>query len=49
MAPASEEGLVVRERFKALEGKCYATPALAAGCLYVRNNAGEIAAFDLRK
>lgn len=35
-------------RFKALEGKCYATPTIANGRLYVRNNAGELAAFDVK-
>ncbi len=35
-------------RFKALEGKCYATPTLANGRLFVRDNAGTLAAFDLR-
>ena len=34
--------------FAALTGKCYATPTLANGLLYLRNNAGEIAAYDLR-
>jgi len=48
LAPASVTELKATARFKALEGKCYATPALAGGRLFVRNNAGEIAAFDLR-
>lgn len=41
---------VVKARFKAFTdgGKCYATPTLANGRLYVRNNAGEIAAYDVR-
>ncbi|MDB6152379.1 MAG: Kelch repeat-containing protein [Chthoniobacteraceae bacterium] len=48
LAPSTLETLSVKAQFKALEGKCYATPTLASGVLYVRNNAGEIAAFDLR-
>jgi len=35
-------------RFKALVGKCYATPSLSSGRLYVRDNAGTLATFDLR-
>ncbi len=48
LAPAGAAELKCTARFKALEGKCYATPTLASGFLYVRSNAGEIAAFDLR-
>jgi outer membrane protein assembly factor BamB len=48
LAPATSEGLKPMARFTALEGKCYATPALAGGRLYVRSNRGEVAAFDLR-
>ncbi len=48
LAPASPDGLKPVARFPALEGKCYATPALDGGRLYVRSNAGEVAAFDLR-
>jgi outer membrane protein assembly factor BamB len=48
LAPASAEELKPTARFQALEGKCYATPALAGGRLYVRSNAGELAAFDLK-
>jgi len=48
LAPANTVGLKPAARFHALDGKCYATPTLAAGRLYVRNNAGDIAAFDLR-
>lgn len=48
LARASAEGLKPIGRFPALEGKCYATPALADGRLYVRSNEGQIAAFDLR-
>lgn len=48
LAPASAEELKPIARFKAFEGKCYATPTLANGRLYVRSNAGEIAAYDLR-
>ncbi len=47
VAPASATALKPIARFKALEGKCYATPTLANGRLYVRSNAGELAAFDL--
>jgi len=47
-APATSRELKPTARFTALEGKCYATPALAGGCLYVRSNAGDVAAFDLR-
>ena len=48
VAPASSEELKPSARFKALEGKCYATPALSDGRLYVRSNTGEVAAFNLR-
>jgi outer membrane protein assembly factor BamB len=48
VAPASTTELKPTARFKALEGKCYATPTLANGRLYVRNNAGELAAFDVK-
>lgn len=48
LAPTTSEGLKPTARFAALEGKCYATPALADGLLYVRSNTGEVAAFDLR-
>jgi outer membrane protein assembly factor BamB len=48
LAPASAEGLKPVAHFQAVEGKCYATPTLANGRLYVRSNAGELAAFDLR-
>lgn len=46
-APATSEELKPGARFKAVEGKCYATPTLANGRLYVRTNAGELVAFDL--
>lgn len=48
LAPASAEELKPIARFKAFEGKCYATPTLANGRLYVRSNAGELTAYDLR-
>ena len=48
LAPASKGGLNPIARFHALDGKCYATPAIANGRLFVRNNAGDLAAFDLR-
>lgn len=48
VAPASATELKPVARFKALEGKCYATPTLANGRLYVRSNAGELAAFDIK-
>lgn len=48
IAPASNSGLQPIARFKGVEGKCYATPTLASGRLYVRSNTGDIAAFDLR-
>ncbi|HSI12586.1 MAG TPA: PQQ-binding-like beta-propeller repeat protein [Chthoniobacter sp.] len=48
LAPASAEELKPIARFKAFDGKCYATPTLANGRLYVRSNAGELAAYDLR-
>jgi outer membrane protein assembly factor BamB len=47
LAPADAHELKPTARFKALEGKCYATPTLADGCLYVRSNDGHLAAFDL--
>jgi outer membrane protein assembly factor BamB len=47
-ADASASELKPVARFKALEGKCYATPVLANGRLYVRSNAGELAAFDVK-
>ncbi len=48
LAPATASGLKCAAKFKALEGKCYATPTLASGHLFVRSNTGEVAAFDLR-
>jgi hypothetical protein len=48
LAEAAPDGLKPLARFHALNGKCYATPTLAAGHLYVRSNSGEVAAFDLR-
>jgi len=48
LAPASTEELKPIARFRAFECKCYATPSFANGRLYVRSNAGEIAAYDLR-
>ncbi len=49
LAPATLDALKPAARFKAVEGKCYATPTLANGRLFVRSNAGEIYAFDLRE
>lgn len=49
IAPASLTELKPVARFPAVAGKCYGTPALAAGILYVRNNAGQLAAFDLQR
>jgi outer membrane protein assembly factor BamB len=49
LAPATVTEVKPIARFKALEGKCYATPTLANGRLFVRDNAGTLAAFDLRK
>ncbi|MEQ1859536.1 MAG: PQQ-binding-like beta-propeller repeat protein [Chthoniobacteraceae bacterium] len=48
IAPTSIAELKPGARFKAVEGRCYATPTLANGRLYVRTNAGDLAAFDLR-
>lgn len=48
VAPASSKELNPGARFKAVDGKCYATPTLANGRLYVRTNTGDLAAFDLR-
>lgn len=48
LAPAEAEGLQPAARFQALGGRTYATLALAGGVLVVKNNAGEVAAFDLR-
>jgi len=48
LAQASAENATPLARFKAVEGKCYATPTLADGRLYVRSNTGDLAAFDLR-
>jgi len=48
LAPATAAGLKPTARFKALDGKCYASPTLANGRLFVRDNAGTLAAFDLR-
>ena len=48
LAPASTAELKPIERFQAIEGKCYATPTLANGRLFVRNNAGELAAYDVK-
>ncbi len=49
IAPATTSGVTPTARFKAVEGKCYATPSLADGRLFVRSNIGEVAAFELRK
>lgn len=48
LAPAAADGLRPAARFQALGGRTYATPALAADVLVVKNNDGEVAAFDLR-
>ncbi|MGV3533023.1 MAG: PQQ-binding-like beta-propeller repeat protein [Chthoniobacteraceae bacterium] len=48
VAPASTTGCSPVARFQAVPGKSYASPTLANGRLFVRNNAGEIAAFDLK-
>jgi outer membrane protein assembly factor BamB len=48
LAPAAAAELKCAAKFKALEGKCYATPTLAAGRIYARSNAGEVVAFDAR-
>ncbi|MHA3774263.1 outer membrane protein assembly factor BamB family protein [Verrucomicrobiota bacterium sgz303538] len=48
IAPATSKGVEPVARFKALEDKCYATPALADGRLYVRSNTGDLVAYDLR-
>ncbi|EDY20560.1 Kelch repeat-containing protein [Chthoniobacter flavus Ellin428] len=48
LAPASVTELKPAARFKALDGKCYATPTLANGRLFVRDNAGTLNAYDLR-
>jgi outer membrane protein assembly factor BamB len=48
LAPATTTEPKPIARFKALDGKCYATPTLANGRLFVRDNAGALAAFDLR-
>jgi outer membrane protein assembly factor BamB len=49
LAPATKEGLKPTGRFQAVEGKCYATPTLAGGRLFVRNNAGDLSVYDLRE
>jgi hypothetical protein len=48
LAPAGTKELQPIARFKALDGKCYATPTLANGRLFVRNNAGDLAAYDVK-
>jgi outer membrane protein assembly factor BamB len=48
LAPASATELKPTGRFQAVEGKCYATPTLANGRLYVRSNEGVVNAYDLR-
>lgn len=48
LAPASTAELKPIARFQALEGKCYATPTLANGRLFVRDNDGNLNAYDLR-
>ncbi|MDR3403671.1 MAG: PQQ-binding-like beta-propeller repeat protein [Chthoniobacter sp.] len=48
LAPANTTELKPIARFKALEGKCYATPALANGRLFVRDNAGVLNAYDVK-
>jgi outer membrane protein assembly factor BamB len=47
LAPATKEGLKPSGRFQAVEGKCYATPTLAGARLFVRNNAVDLAVYDL--
>ncbi len=48
LAPANSDGLKPTARFHALDGKCYASPTLANGRLFVRSNTGDIIAYDLR-
>lgn len=48
LAPASSTELKPIARFKAFDEKCYATPTLANGRLFVRDNAGNLIAYDLR-
>lgn len=48
LVPATAAKLKCAAKFKALEGKCYATPTLAGGRIFVRSNAGELIAFDAR-
>jgi outer membrane protein assembly factor BamB len=47
LAPAAADGVRPAARFQALGGRTYATPALAARLLVVKNNDGEVAAFTL--
>ncbi|MEI9894052.1 MAG: PQQ-binding-like beta-propeller repeat protein [Chthoniobacter sp.] len=48
LAPANATELKPIARFKALEGKCYATPTLANGRLFVRDNDGVLNAYDVK-
>lgn len=48
LAPATAAELKPIAKVKILKEKCYATPALANGRLFVRSNTGEVAAVDLR-
>jgi outer membrane protein assembly factor BamB len=48
LAPARSTELKPVARFKAVQGKCYATPTLAQGRLFVRSNSGELTAFDVQ-
>ncbi len=48
LARASAESFAELGRFQAIGGRCWAPPAFADGRLYVRNNAGQLACWDLR-
>jgi outer membrane protein assembly factor BamB len=49
LAPATTAELKIAAKFKAAEGKFYATPAIADGRIFIRSNSGEVLVFDARK
>ncbi len=47
LCDAAPDGFVDRGRFQALGGRCWASPAIADGKLFVRNNAGRLVCYGL--
>ena len=47
IADASPQGYRELARHPLLDGRSWTVPALANGCLFVRNNAGAVACYQL--